>query len=177
VVNRALTLVLAFAALAACAQTASVLPSASPTGEPGAPAPTAIQFSDIFVPQGAKVYVEKTMIFGTDPWYGQLALGASSDANATFEQYRAGMAGFGWQEIAAIRAPTSFLTYTKDARVLSVQIQGTTLRGSDIMITVSPREQGRGAGAGGPGGIGGSLGAPVPAGPGGPIRPAPVTRQ
>jgi hypothetical protein len=167
-----LVLAVAVGALAACQQTASVLPSASPAGEPGAPAPTAIQFTDIFVPQGAKVYVEKTMIFGTDPWYGQLALGASSDANQTFEQYRQGMAGFGWQEIAAIRAPTSFLTYTKDARVLTVQIQGTTLRGSDITITVSPREQARGAG-----GIVPGFGAPAGAGPGGAIRPAPVTRQ
>jgi hypothetical protein len=174
VVKRARMLVLAVGVLAACQPTASVLPSASPTGE-GAAAPAAIQFTDIFVPQGAKVYVEKTMIFGTDPWYGQLALGASADANQTFEQYRQGMAGFGWQEIAVLRAPTSFLTYTKDARVLTVQIQGTTLRGSDITITVSPREQARGA----PGGIGGGFGAPAPAGagPGGTLRPAPVTRQ
>jgi hypothetical protein len=158
-------------ALSACAQTAGVVPSASPTAESGQPgAPVGIQFSDIYIPQGAKIYVDKTMIFGTDPWYGQLALGASADANQTFDQFRRDMPGFGWQEIQAIRAPTSFITYTKDARVLTVQIQGTTLRGSDVTITVSPRESGRGtAGPAAPADSG-----PPPAFR--PVPPAPVTR-
>jgi hypothetical protein len=131
------------------------------------------QFNDVFVPAGAKLYVERTIVVGENPWYGQLALGASGEAHALFEQYRRDMTGLGWQEIAGIRAQVSTLTFMREDRVATIQIQASRLRGSDITITISPR--GTGGGATGGGMMGGAPGG----GParGGPIRPAPVQRQ
>ena len=152
--------------LGACGQTAGIAPTPTPTGEseslPGLP-----QFNDVLVPAGAKLYVERTMIFGDQPWYGQLALSVSTDPHTIFEQYRRDMPNLGWQEVTSIRAPTSVVTFSRDDRVATVQIQAARLYGSEILIAVSPRG----------GNTGGSAGAPMrgPAG-GGSLRPGPVQR-
>lgn len=151
--------------LAACGQTAGIAPTPAPSGDaevlPGLP-----QFNDVLVPAGAKLYVERTMIFGDQPWYGQLALSVSTDPHTIFEQYRRDMPGLGWQEVTSIRAPTSVVTFSRDDRVATVQIQAARLYGSEILIAVSPRG----------GNTGGSAGAP-PRGPaGGSLRPQPVQR-
>lgn len=154
----------------ACQQTAGVMPSASGTSADGAqPTPTAAQFSDVFIPPGAKLYVERTLVFGQNPWYGQVALGTSGDPNVAFEQYRRDMPGFGWQEITSIRAPTSILTYVREDRVATVQITGGRLSGADVLIVVSPKGGTTSVG----GGMGGGAMAPVSSGP---VSPAPVQR-
>ena len=155
--------VLAVILVAGCEQTAGIAPTSAPmTGEAGA-MPSLPQFNDVFVPAGAKLYVERTIVLGENPWYGQLTLGTSSEPHALFEQYRRDMTGLGWQEVTSIRAQISTLTFTREDRVATVQIQASRLRGSEIVITVSPR--GTGAASGG----GKVLG--------GPVRPAPVQRQ
>lgn len=154
----------------ACQQTAGVMPSASGSSDGATPSPTAAQFSDIFIPAGAKFYVERTLVFGQTPWYGQVALSASSDPNVAFEQYRRDMPGFGWQEITSIRAPTSILTYVREDRVATVQITGGRLTGSDVVIVVSPK-----GGTSGGGAMGGSMGGGgMPPVSSGPVSPAPV---
>ena len=163
--RRGALLVLATILVGGCEQTAGIAPTTGPLTSDASNAPPALpQFNDVFVPSGAKIYVERTIILGENPWYGQLALGASSEAHALFEQYRRDMTGLGWQEITSIRAQVSTLTFMREDRVATVQIQASRLRGSEITITVSPR----GAGAS-PGG------SAVRGGP--PIRPAPVQRQ
>lgn len=153
-------------ALGACAETAGIQPTSAPSadGQSGATnRPVLAQFNDIFVPPGSKIYVENTLVFGTDPWYGRLVLGASQDMNTVFDLYRRDMPGLGWQEVTSIRAPISILTYLRDNRVMTVQLQRTTLGGSEITLTSSPRETGK-AGNG-----------PAPA-PSYPPQQAPVTR-
>ena len=59
--------------------------------------PSLPQFNDVFVPAGAKLYVERTIVLGENPWYGQLALGTSNDPPTLFDQYRRDMVGLGWQ--------------------------------------------------------------------------------
>lgn len=160
-------LLLAGVLLGACGQTAGIAPTPTPTGEseslPGLP-----QFNDVLVPAGAKLYVERTMIFGDSPWYGQLALSVSTDPHAVFEQYRRDMPNLGWQEVTSIRAPTSVVTFSRDDRVATVQIQAARIYGSEILIAVSPR--GGSAGGGSP-----SASPRGPAG-GGSLRPQPVQR-
>lgn len=170
-------LLLAGTLLGACEQTAGILPTTSPASDGGgALAPGLPQFTDVYVPPGAKLYVERTMIFGDAPWYGQLALGVSTDPYALFEQYRRDMTGLGWQEMTSIRAPTSVITFSRDDRVATVQIQGARIRGSEITITVSPRGGGMGAPSPmtGKSPMGGASRTPSPGG--GSLRPAPVQR-
>jgi hypothetical protein len=145
-----------------CEQTAGIAPTAPPVASNSASAPALPQFSDILIPAGAKLYVERTIILGENPWYGQLALSVSGEPAALFDQYRRDMTGLGWQEVTSIRAQVSTLAFTREDRVATVQIQATRLRGSDVTITVSPRGTPTGGGAGPRGGS---------------IRPAPVQRQ
>lgn len=143
-------LLIAILAVAACSNTAGIAPSSAPSapGQAGAEnRPVLTQFSDIYVPPDAKIYVEKTLVFGSSPWYGRLSLGASQDSNNVFDLYRRDMPGLGWQEITSIRAPISILTYTRENRVMTIQIQRTTLGGSEITLTSSPRDSGQGSNA------------------------------
>ena len=152
---------LAAVLLGACEQTTGITPTTGPAFSDVGNAPGLPQFSDILIPQGAKLYVERTIILGENPWYGRLALGVSSEPPAIFEQYRRDMQGLGWQEVTSIRDAVSVITFTREDRVATVQIQAARLRGSDVVITVSPRG---GSGA-------------TPGRGSGPARPAPVTRQ
>lgn len=167
-------------AAAGCAQTAplqSTSPAAGATGSQGKTVPT--QFSDLPMPQGAKLNVDKTLVVGTQTWFGQLTLDTSQSADTMFEFYSRELANYGWRRIAAVRAPTSILTYDRDNRVLAIAIQPSRVYGSEITLTVSPREEAMpegpaGGPAVGPGGgpMGGRLGGPP--GDGGPIMPPPV---
>ena len=56
---------------------------------------------------------------------------------------------FGWQEITSVRSQISVLTFTRAERVLTVQIQSKTISGSEMDITVAPRESGTVASSGG----------------------------
>jgi len=166
---------------AGCAQTApvqSTAPAAGTAGSQGKTVPT--QFSDLPIPQGAKLNVDKTLVVGTQTWFGQLTLETSQSADTMFEFYSRELANYGWRRIAAVRAPTSILTYDRENRVLAIAIQPSRVYGSEITVTVSPREEAMPEGpAGGPAvgpGSGGPMGGRMggPAGDGGPIMPPPV---
>jgi hypothetical protein len=173
--RRGALLVLAVILVGGCEQTAGIAPTSAPLmGDAGNALPSLPQFNDVFVPAGAKLYVERTIVLGENPWYGQLALGTSGEAHALFEQYRRDMTGLGWQEVTSIRAQVSTLTFLREDRVATVQIQALRLHGSDITITVSPR--GKSGEAMGGGTMGGAPGGGMVRG-GPPIRPAPVQRQ
>lgn len=83
--------------------------------------------------------VDRTLVVGTQDWFGQLALNANQGTVSIFDFYRNRLPQFGWNEITSVRAPTSVLTYDREDRILQMQISATTLRGSEILITVSPR--------------------------------------
>ena len=99
------------------------------------------QFPNIPMPTGTKIDNDKTLVFGSKPWYGQLALNSSSNTNQLFDFYRDNLPQYGWQEITSVRAPTSILTYATPERVLAIAIQSGTLIGSYVTVTASPRGQ------------------------------------
>ncbi|MSO84988.1 MAG: hypothetical protein EXR04_03420 [Rhodospirillales bacterium] len=157
------TILLLAATLAgACEQTSGIAPTTGPMFSDVGNTAALPQFNDVLIPAGAKIYVERTLILGENPWYGQLTLGVAGDLPALFEQYRRDMQSLGWQEVTSIRAAVSVITFMREDRVATVQIQASRLRGSEVTITVSPR--------------GGTGGTPARGGSG-PIRPAPVQRQ
>ncbi len=124
----------------ACDRTSPIMASSKSTPGQAAQATTAYaQFPDIPIPSGANINVEKTLVFGSDPWFGQLALSTRTKPGTLFEFYRTNLPSYSWQEIASVRAPTSILTYENASRVLVISIQNSTLSGSEITISVSPR--------------------------------------
>jgi len=166
------SLMAAALAVLGCAQTAPVHPTSS-AGAAGATGgqgkSVATNFPDLPMPQGAKINVDKTLVVGTQTWFGQLTLDTSQSADTMFEFYSRELANYGWRRIAAVRAPTSILTYDRDNRVLAIAIQPSRVYGSEVTVTVSPREEAIPEGpAGGP-----AVG-PASGPAGGPIMPPPV---
>ena len=128
--------------LAGCAQTAAIAPSGgSVIGQDGKGKQVSTQFSDLPVPKGAKMNVDKTVVVGTRIWFGRLTLDTSHGADAMYNFYSRELPNYGWRRIASIRAPTSILTYERQNRVLYIAIQPSRIRGSEITITVSPKEE------------------------------------
>lgn len=136
-------LIAGMAALAGCAQTASIsgnqASNAAESTSANSTAPQPSIFPDLPIPQGAKMNVDRTLVVGTQDWFGQLVLEASGNAFQMFDFYRNGLPKFGWAEITSVRAPVSVLTYEREQRILQMQIKGGSLSGSVITITVSPR--------------------------------------
>lgn len=120
--------------------TAAVKPAAGPAGGGTVPSTELASVPDIPVPEGTRMDVERTLLFGGDPWFGQLTLLSSYEPHVLFDFYRTRLPGYGWSELTSVRAPTSVLTFDKEDRVLGLQITGGgTLSSTETILTISPR--------------------------------------
>ena len=99
------------------------------------------QFPEIPIPPNTQINVDKTLVFGSKPWFGQLTLGSFTDANRVFDFFRNNMPKLGWTPGQEVRGTTHILTYENIDRKMTILINSRTLTGSEITITVSPREQ------------------------------------
>jgi hypothetical protein len=160
---RVLTAVSAACVIAACSQNPTVTASKGEGGTPGF-----AQFSDVPIPTGSDIKMDRSFVFGAhDAWIGRVVLADSNGVGPLYDFYKANTPKYGWEEITSVRSAVSVLTYTRNERVLTVQIRSRTLWGAEIDLTVSPR--------GSPGGVpAGALGAMPPAGGGQPIGRAPT---
>ena len=128
---------------------------AGPNGQgagtgPAAPEKAFNRFPDIPVPSGAVMDVKRTIVFGGgEGWFGQLGLDTRHDRDAMFDFYKQELPAFGWQEITSVRALVSVLTYERQGRVLSIQLEKATLSGAKVTLTVSPRGGAAGGATGG----------------------------
>ena len=126
-------------AASACASQVGVAPATGASG-PSATRVSFARFPDLPLPSEAEINLDRTLVFGgDDTWIGRLVINASGDPNTMFDFFKQKLGGYGWQEITSVRAAVSVLTYTREERVATIQIQGRTLRGSEVTITVSPR--------------------------------------
>jgi hypothetical protein len=75
-----------------------------------------------------------------EQWIGRAVLKSKLDTVQAFEYYLSNMPTHGWISITAVQSETSVLTYEKGSRVATIQIERGTLRGSQISVTVSPRD-------------------------------------
>ena len=128
--------------LSACDRTTPLMSSTSQPQANGQNAQSKnqlTQFPDIPIPQGASIDVDKTVVFGSKPWFGQLVLTTNTNVSNVFDFYRNNLPQYQWQELASVRAKTSILTYSSKDRVLFITIEGSTLLGSDIKMLVSPK--------------------------------------
>lgn len=132
--------------LAACAETAELKATRASTAAGGETASLA-QFSDIPIPAGAKMNVERSLILGTRAeWIGRLVFATSLSAQEAFTFFGREMTAFGWQEITRVRARISVLSFTRGDRAATIQISSSTLGGTEVDLTVSPVHRGGGAG-------------------------------
>ncbi len=136
-------LIAAILVVTGCAQTAGIRAtggvSASKDGKGG---PEASQFPDIPIPKGVRRNVDKTVIVGTKTWFGQLTLTTlTHSADTMFNFYSRELPNYGWRKLTSVRAPTSILSYDRENRMLTIAIQASRITGSEITLTVSPREE------------------------------------
>lgn len=151
IANLTAAVITAFA-LGACAQGSPMSSQASTsTGTGGAPAQPERAFNrfpDIPVPTGAQMDVKRTLVFGGgETWIGQVGIDTNHDTDSMFDFYKQELPGFGWQEITSVRAMVSVLTYERQGRVLSIQLEKGTIMGAKITLTVSPKGDAAGGGA------------------------------
>jgi hypothetical protein len=138
-------------ATAGCGPSAPLAASSRPD-QPGADnvaAPSFAQFSDIPVPSGADMDLERSLVLGErESWIGRLVMTVPGSAGKAYDFYAAEMPKFGWVPITMVRGETSVLTYSHGERIATVQISDRTIGGAAVSLTVSPR--GRPAMQGGP---------------------------
>ena len=104
------------------------------------------QFQDVPIPIGAEMDLDRTVILGArERWIGRLTLETNHNSVKLFNFFKKSTPEFGWQEITSIRSATSVLTYSQTTRVLTIQIIAKTLQGSEVVMTVSPRDQNTGS--------------------------------
>ena len=139
--------------LAACAPGTGLAPSTNSmdtqaqsqgtdgaAGAPAGPEKSFNRFPDIPVPTKANMDTARTLVFGSgESWYGQLGLDTGHSADSMFDFYKQELTSFGWLEVTSVRAPVSVLTYERQGRVLSIQIEQAALSGARVTLTVSPR--------------------------------------
>ena len=97
--------------------------------------------TDIPIPANAKLDTERTLILSSrDRWTGRLVIDLDLSAPEAFAFYQGDMPRFNWQPIMSVQAHTSVLTFTREDRAATVQIESRTLGGSTVMITIAPRQ-------------------------------------
>ena len=147
----AATLLATGLALTACGGSVGI-PASEKKGKAPAIEAAFIRFPDMPLPVGVDFDMDRTLVFGADDsWFGRLVINSSHSANEMFDFYKQKLPEFGWQEITSIRAAISVLTFSRQDRVTTIQVQSGTLLGSEVFITVSPLGNRRMPGAAMPG--------------------------
>ena len=101
------------------------------------------KFNDLPMPSNSKMNIEKSLVFGSESdWFGRLNLVVSMSGAEVFDFYRYEMPNFGWKEITSIRSNISLITYERGGRIANVRIDSSSTRGTEVWVTVSPRDTG-----------------------------------
>ncbi|MCE1205567.1 MAG: hypothetical protein LWW79_13295 [Holophagaceae bacterium] len=94
---------------------------------------------DIPLPSDAQTHAERTLIMGqAGAWTGRLVFSTKLPPGEAFTFYQDLMEPHGWHLLSATRAGTSLLTCLRGDRVATIQIEAGFLRGSTILVTVTP---------------------------------------
>lgn len=127
-------------ALAACSQNVGIEAPAEGTAGGTETQAAFTRFPDMPLPTKGDFDMDRTMVFGGgDTWFGRLVINTSYGTNEMFDFYQKHLPGYGWQGVTSLRSAISVLTYTRQDRVATIQIQERTIRGSEVTVTVSPR--------------------------------------
>jgi hypothetical protein len=127
-------------ALAGCERTTPLTASSRPAEQGVQAGPGFAQFSDIPVPAGAQMDLERSLVLGErEGWIGRVVMTTSQSADRAYDFFFNEMPRFDWSPITTVRAETSVLTYTRGDRVATIQIQGRTIGGANVSVIVSPK--------------------------------------
>lgn len=129
--------------IAGCAGGPAVVGPSGTDKKASADSPNALPITDMAVPAGATLDTESSLIIGTgERWLGRVVLKIDISSIQAFNHFYNGLSAFGWSLVTAVQARTSSLTFLRGERVASIQIEPSSLGGSTVSITVSPRQAG-----------------------------------
>ena len=100
-----------------------------------------VEFADIPMPKRREINLAKTMVVGTKVWYGRVTFDTGETAENIFVFYNRELTNYGWSKINAVRSQTSLLTYEREGRVINIAITPNQFLGSEVKITMSPKEK------------------------------------
>ena len=127
-------------ATAACDKTTRLTESTRPSESGVVGEPSFAQFSDVPVPAGADMDLERSLVLGEkDAWIGRLVMAIGMYPGRTYDFYFDEMPRFGWSPVTTVRAETSVLTYARNGRVATIQIRPQAITGSKVSLIVSPK--------------------------------------
>lgn len=138
-----ISLLLVITLLGSCTRNGVPLLSTGVSGVEGLPAEqlSFAKFKDIPIPDGSVMDMKNTVIFGSDDtWFGRLSLIPNLSHAETFDFFRFEMPNLNWKEITNVRATSSVLSYEKDARVVTIQINN-AYNQTICSINMSPKKQ------------------------------------
>ncbi|MEC8876138.1 MAG: hypothetical protein VX395_01675 [Pseudomonadota bacterium] len=129
--------VLAFFLLTSCS--GNLQQSAGPAGEPGSEI-TFSQFSDIPIPSGGDLDLERTVVIGKNraEWTGRLVFSNWMSVTENYDFFMSELPKFGWVAIAQVRSEIGILTYSLGNRIMIIKIEDASFWGSEIEMIASP---------------------------------------
>ena len=129
--------VLSFFLLTSCS--GNLQQSAGPAGEPGSEV-TFSQFSDIPIPGGADLDLDRTIIIGKNQaeWTGRLSFSNWMSMTENYDFFISELPKFGWIEFYQDGSEIGILTYQSANRIMIIKIQDASFWGSEIEMIASP---------------------------------------
>ena len=135
------SIILGLAFLSACTMPSTIMPTTNDEVLDGNSSVVTNSYADIPISVNDQLVVEKSLLLNTgEQWIGRAVLKSKLNIVQAFEYYMINMPTYGWISITAVQSDISVLTYEKASRVATIQIEQGTLRGSQISVTVSPRD-------------------------------------
>ena len=129
--------------LGACERGPELAVSSAPTQSDNSATAAFQPITDVPIPGGARLDSGRSLVLGgEDNWTGRLVFTVSESSADAFALYHQDMQRFGWQLLTSVQAESSVLAFSQDERVATIQIEGRTLSGATIAITMSPRHVG-----------------------------------
>ncbi len=143
IIRLAIALFPVIAMLNACSSGPELAASREPISVEGEESAAFQPITDIPIPQGARLDKEVSLILGgQDKWTGRLVLKIGESPAEAFARYTQKMPHFGWKPITSVQAESSVLTFSQGGRIATITIEGRSLSGSRVSITMSPRTLG-----------------------------------
>jgi len=128
--------------LVACTGRDTELPSTMRPDSQGA-APDLRPVTDIPIPPDATLDNERSLILSSrDQWTGRIVMKVGLSPGKAFALYQQEMPSFRWTPVMSVQSETSVLTFIREDRAATVQVQGRTIGGSLVIVTVAPRQAG-----------------------------------
>ena len=98
-------------------------------------------YADIPIPLDDVLVISESLLLNTgEQWTGRAVFRSKLDTTQAFTYFHQHMSTYGWISITSVQSKISVLTFEKAGRVATVQIEKRTVSGSEIKVTVAPRE-------------------------------------